>query len=104
MTSSAFDGLDLVNDGKVSCVESNVVMRSSVIGDSDDEVMDEIVETGDENVFVDFVTGGGAFDDVSLIDNGKVACASENDFVDGVTGRNVFDGLTLIGDNGVACV
>ena len=104
ISSSAVDGLDLVGDGKVVRVEIEDILRSWVIGDGDDDFTDELVETGVKNGFVDFVTSNSTFDDLSSINNDKVACAGEKDFVDGVTSSIGFDGLTLMGDDRVACV
>ena len=103
ISNSAVNSLDLVGNSKVACVDSEDTSRLWVIGDDDDDFTDKL-ETGVKNGFVDFVTGDSAFNDLSSIDNGKMACASENDFVDGVTSSSAFDSLTLIGDDRVACV
>ena len=100
ISSSAVNDLDLVGDGRVACVESEEILRLWMIGDGDDDFTDELVELCVEKVF-GFVIGNRAFDDLSAMDNGKMAYACDKDFVDSVTSSNAFDGVTLRGDDGV---
>ena len=45
--SSTSNGLSLIGNGIVACVESEyVLVRLLVVGDGDDEFIDEIVESG----------------------------------------------------------
>lgn len=83
--SSAVDGLNLVGDDRVACVESEEILKLWVIGDGDDDFTDKLVDLCVKKVF-GFVTDNSAFDDLSSIKNGKMACAG--DFVDSVTSSN----------------